>query len=415
MTILIIGILFFLAHALSLAFERYAVPDVLVLMILGIVAGPLTGILGPESFGKSGEVMSSIALVAILFEGGMSLELHRLGPTLRAALPLFILTFLASLGLTLLVALFLLHLEFLPALTLGCILASISPAVVLPLAKTLKLSRQAADRLTIETSLTDVFSIILVFTLSSAPANGSIEIGRMLGSMFSALVFAAIIGLVGSYVWLRSLDLVRRFPNTTLATFAFLFVIYGLSEFLGFSGAIAALAFGLGVANQPFGLVEKLRGKALPSLSSISPGEKSFFDEVIFLLKTFFFLYLGISMHFPGIFVLALGLGLTLAIYAGRILGARRLLPRDTDRRDAMYTSLMAPKGLASAVLAGLPLAAGMAGAAEIRDLTYMVIFLSIVITAVLVLLLEKTRVARLGSRIFHRFSMTGDGASQDC
>ena len=404
MAILTLGILFFLAHALSLLFEKTAVPDVLVLMLMGIVAGPVLGIVSPESFGEVGETMSSIALVAILFEGGMSLDLQRLGTTVKASLPVFLSTFLGSMALGALAGVFLLKLPLLPSLTFGCIIASISPAVALPLAKTLKLERSTTDRLTIETSLTDVFSIILVFTFTSAVGGANISVGRMLGSILSSLIFAAVIGLVASYVWLRMLSWVRKFPNTNLATFFFLFIVFGVSDFLGFSGAIASLAFGLGVANKPFAFVERMRGKELPPLSSIAEGERSFFDEIIFLLKTFFFVYLGISMRFASPVIIALGLGLVVAIYLLRFFSVRQLLPRETLRRDVRYSSIMAPKGLASAVLAGLPLAAGMAGAEEIRDAAYIIVFFSIVLTAALVTAFERTRLAGHFDRLLRGF-----------
>jgi hypothetical protein len=47
---------------------------------------------------------------------------------------------------------------------------------------------------------------------------------------------------------------------------------------------------------------------------------------------------------------------------------------------------MMAPKGLAAAVLAALPLQYGIAGGEVIRDTTYMVVLFSISLTAVLVM-----------------------------
>jgi cell volume regulation protein A len=46
----------------------------------------------------------------------------------------------------------------------------------------------------------------------------------------------------------------------------------------------------------------------------------------------------------------------------------------------------MAPKGLAAAVLATLPLEYGVAGGEVIRDTTYMVVLVSITLTALLVM-----------------------------
>jgi len=399
--ILVVGILFFLAHGFSLLFEKKAVPDVLLLMVIGIAVGPVLGLVSPADFGKSGAVMSDIALVLILFEGGMTLEIGSIRSTLRRALPLFLVTFVGSVAVAVAVGVFVLALPVLSAVTFGCILASISPAVVLPIAKGLGLSRETSDILVIESSLTDVFSVILVFTLISDKGSGGIAFGRMLGSMLSALVFAAFIGLVGSYIWLRLLKFVRRFPNTMLSTFAFLFIVYGFSQFLGFSGAIAALAFGLGLANKPFGIVQRMGIKMKMPDTRISSSEMAFFGEIIFIIRTFFFLYLGISIRFSGWVAVLIGLALTLAIYILRVAFSVVRPASGVPRRDLELVAVMAPKGLATAVLAGLPLAAGMAGAGLIRDYAYDVVLFSIVITAALAFLIKRGMLVGLLDRLF--------------
>jgi len=100
-TILVIGLLVFFAHFLSLQFSRTNIPDVLVLMLLGIVIGPLFGIVSPADFGKIGSLIATIALVVILFESGTSLDLNVLGKSLATtgwlSFACFILTIVVSL------------------------------------------------------------------------------------------------------------------------------------------------------------------------------------------------------------------------------------------------------------------------------------------------------------------------------
>jgi NhaP-type Na+/H+ or K+/H+ antiporter len=400
-SILVVGILFFVAHAFALLFEKKAIPDVLLLMVIGILVGPALHLTSPADFGKWGGIMSSIALVLILFEGGMTLEIGSIRSTLRRALPLFLVTFLGSIAISVVVGVFVMALPILSAVTFGCILASISPAVVLPIAKGLGLSRETSDVLVIESSLTDVFSVILVFTLISDKGAGGIAFGRMLGSMLSALVFAAFIGLVGSFVWLRLLNFVRRFPNTMLSTFAFLFIIYGFSQFLGFSGAIAALAFGLGLANKPFGIVKRMGIKMKLPDAKISESEMTLFGEIIFIIRTFFFLYLGISIRFSGLATIGFALAITVGIYILRIAFTLVKPAVGAKRRDLEFISIMAPKGLATAVLAGLPIAAGMAGADLMREYAYDVVLFSILLTAALAFLIKRGILVGVLDRLF--------------
>ena len=75
MAISIIGVavLFFLGHALGWFFEKTKIPDLLILMIIGYMMGPVFGFLTEESFGQSGKLISTVALVVILYQGGLSL------------------------------------------------------------------------------------------------------------------------------------------------------------------------------------------------------------------------------------------------------------------------------------------------------------------------------------------------------
>src|SRR5262245_36526636 len=73
-TILFIGLIVFLAHFFVALFRKTKVPDVLWLTLLGLLLGPVTHEVRPESFGQAGSVISTIALVLILFESGMTLD-----------------------------------------------------------------------------------------------------------------------------------------------------------------------------------------------------------------------------------------------------------------------------------------------------------------------------------------------------
>ncbi|MFZ5524155.1 MAG: hypothetical protein ACOY9D_08765 [Pseudomonadota bacterium] len=73
-TILVIGLMGFLAHFLTLQFRKTNIPDVLVL--IGILIGPALGIVTPEDFGKIGSLIATIALVQIFTQG--TVELGRL-------------------------------------------------------------------------------------------------------------------------------------------------------------------------------------------------------------------------------------------------------------------------------------------------------------------------------------------------
>ena len=62
--------------------------------------------------------------------------------------------------------------------------------------------------------------------------------------------------------------------------------------------------------------------------------------------------------------------------------------------KDVSIMSVMVPKGLAAVVLASIPLQQGVVGGELIKNITYGVVLLSIVMTAFFVLLIDKTKLA---------------------
>ena len=254
-TILIIGLMVFFSHFLSLQFSKTNIPDVLVLMLVGIVIGPMLGIVTPEDFGKIGSLIATIALVVILFEGGTSLNLDVLGKSLGTTGLLAMISFVLTAAIIAAIGFFMLGLSLLAAILLGVTLGNTSSAVVIPMVNSLRMSDKPGTVLVLESALTDVLSIVGVFALLQIHTQGGVEPGRLVGSVLASLLFAAVIGVMGGIGWLLVLGKVRDFPNTISSTLAYVFIVYGLTEMLRFSGAIAALALGISLTNfQKFNL-----------------------------------------------------------------------------------------------------------------------------------------------------------------
>jgi len=398
-TILIIGMLVFFAHFLSLQFSRTNIPDVLVLMLLGILIGPLLGVVAADDFGKIGSLIATIALVVILFESGTSLDLNVLGKSLATTGWLSFGCFILTFAVVAIVGYLALDLGILPAMLLGITVGGTSSAVVIPMVHALKLGEKATTVLVLESALTDVLCIVGVFALLQVYTQDDVAAGRLVGGVIAALVFAAVIGFIGGIGWLLVLGKVRDFPNTISSTLAYVFIVYGATEGLGFSGAIAALSLGVTLTNfEKFGLnrIQQLDRQLEP----LNQTDITFYREAVFLLKTYFFIYLGISIHFGAIQVALVAISMVFLIYALRLLLTRFIFRgSEFDLRDSALTAIMAPKGLAAAVLASLPLQYGVVGGEVIRDVTYMVVLVSITLTALLVIAYPAPLMQRLFAR----------------
>jgi NhaP-type Na+/H+ or K+/H+ antiporter len=402
--ILSVGLLIFVGHFLADLFQRTKVPDVLILMLAGIAIGPALGLVTPADFGKVGGVFTTLALIVILFEGGIHLNVRHLATAATDTLAVTLATFaLTALTLAFL-ADWLLPVDFAAAMLIGTILGGTSSVVVVPLLRVLNLGPRPGTVLFLESALTDVLVIVLTLGLMQALASrqgdaaggfGGVAMAAAVGQSF---LIAALIGAAGAFVWSAILDRVRRVPNTVFTTFAYVFILFGTAELLGYSGAIAALVFGVAVANFP-NIPERLLGRLFTfRLAAFAEYERAFFAEAVFLVKTFFFVFLGVSMTFGDWLAVTAGLLLAAAAFVGRALVVRLLGPREMGRRDATLMIALIPKGLAAAVMASLPLQMGLPGGALVQSTVYAAVFFSIVLCAGLVFAAERGLLTPFGA-----------------
>ncbi len=406
--LLMLGLFYFAAHGLSIIFKVTRVPDVLILVFAGILIGPLLNLATVEDFGRMGSVMTVVALAVILFESGTSLRLTSLGKSLGSTVSITFVTAFATVMVLALLSLPFLGGDWGLAFLTGAMLCGTSSAVVIPMVQSLKMGDKAGTVLVIESALTDVICIVLTFALVESMVSGGISVYGISGQVAKSLGFAAIVGVLGGLFWLKVWNQVRKLPNSIFTTIAFAFVLYGLAEAMGISGAIANLAFGITLANLP-GLF------AQAQLPSISETESRFFQEIVFLLKTFFFVYLGVSIHIDDPVVVGVACIIVGLIYFLRLWITRFLLPKDdVTLDDAIITSVMVPKGLAPAVLVSLVMQKGIERAEVIQAIVYSVIILSIVFTAALIPLARRGKLGSIYKRVLAPFQGQLGAAAED-
>lgn len=424
-SIVLIGGLVFLAHLFEFIFSRTRIPDVLWLLLIGVALGPASHLLSPAAFGVVGPAFVAITLVLILFESGLSLQWARLRRALPGTLALSSFSFVGEALVLGAAAWGLSPLGAFRSFLLGAILAGNSPTVIVPLAKGLGLEARTRDILFLESAFGDVISIVLALALLDFHANGW---GRwpITGAHFLLGFGAAVlIGGIGGVAWSMALRKTRGLQNPMFTTPAFVFVLYGGAELLHANGAIAALAFGVVLANigdrtrraanspqaasvgaaptkgGPSAIQAILRG-TVPAVG-LNEAEMVFLGEIIFLLKTFFFVYIGLSIRFTDLGWLLFGGLLTLMLLIPRIPAVALTLRHRASTRDASMAACMVPKGLAAAVLAELLVQQQVAGAQTLQSIVYAVIFFGVVITSILVFLVNQPAGARAMAWVLRR------------
>lgn len=388
LTIIVLGLLIFLSHVFNELFDKTKIPNVLLLLLIGIVIGPVSGVITSDFFGELGSVFTTITLIVILFESGSVLNFKEIKKAIGSATVLTMVNFFVTVVLTSYISQWVLNLDVLSSIFIGAIVGGTSSAVVIPMVKQLKMGEKSSSILILESALSDVLCLVVGLALLDGIAIGVVSVEMVLSKMWKAFVFAIAIGLVSGFAWSALIGRIRSVKNSMFTNLAFVFILYGVVELLSLNGGIAVLSFGILLGNIEG--VSKSKGfRKIFTFDSMgfNPNEKDFFSEIVFIMQTYFFVYVGISIQFGSLSIYATGFFIVLLIILFRIPGAFFLTGGGISKPEKTIMSVMTPKGLVPAVLASLPLQRGLANGEIILDLGYSIVLFSIVICSLLVII----------------------------
>lgn len=415
-TVIFFGLLIFCAHLFSYWFRKKRIPDVLMLMGIGIVIGPVLGLVtADEDLEAIGPVFSYLTLVFIMLDSGIDMSIDSLRRYWQGMVQVTMFSFVISLGMAAVVARFL-GFEWQSAFLMGSMIAGTGASIVIPLVNQMKVSDKTRTVLILESAISALLSIVVALSLMESFKMGQMRVGALLGTVLASLVLALLLGVLGGVLWAGFLERIRHLQNSMFITPAFVFVLYGITESLGYSGAISVLAFGIVLGNTEyfeFSFLKKFHQKH--QMRTLEPHEKTFYKELVFVFKTFFFVYIGICIPFSDLTTLLWGFIVAASLFVVRF-AIIAIVGKGETTADKWTVSMLIPKGLASAVLAPMPeqinLHVGyelIPGATMIKNVTYAVIFFSVIITSLLVLGTRRYLVESDGSK---SKGTVGDGIS---
>ena len=384
-----IGLLIFGAHLFNGLFKFTKIPNVLILLVIGIIIGPVIGLVKEAHFGSVGPIFTSITLILILFESGTHLKIGELVKSIGSAFLLTLFNFIASAAIgTFIAYTFFSNIDLMGAAFFGVIIAGTSSAVVIPIIKQLKMNEKGYTTLMLESALSDVLCLVIGLALLQAMKEGVFEVKAILNTIWKSFLIAALIGFLGGFIWSIIIRFTRIIENSKFMNLAFVFIVYGITEYLKLNGGIAVLIFGITLGNA-YLLQHTFLKKVFPA-KELRKNEKDFFSELVFILSTFFFVYVGICMQFGNISVYLLGLLIVGLIIIVRPISIKLLVRSEMSFKDLSIMSVMTPKGLVPAILASIPIQYGITGGESIQMLSFAVVLLSILICSILVIILSQ-------------------------
>ncbi|MBN2053101.1 cation:proton antiporter [Candidatus Woesearchaeota archaeon] len=397
-----VGLIIVFGFFAEFMFKKVGVPDILFLVLLGFLIGPHAfGWVQPEAIAAFAPVFTTFALLFLLFEGALSIDLKSFARGLLSGSSISLFNFIIS-AVTVTAILALLKFDFLLSLLIGCALGGVSSAFVMPLLKQLKPNGKVYTMLALESAITDVFTIVFALTIMQLIQVNVFSFKNVMSQIISLFAVAGLIGIIGASLWIFLDKKVFKEHKSFMSTIAFLLILYFITEFLGGNGAIAALFFGLvlsnskqlgsiivGIRNKP----DKSNGNGEEKKSSeeetaknsitivaLSEEEHRFYSQISFFLKIFFFVYIGLLLNINNSKAIMIG-----GLLALTILGARNLsllITRKMDKQDKSLINSIFARGLAAAAVIQIVFENGILTDPLLLDITYFFIVTTILLSS---------------------------------
>jgi len=371
------GVTIFLGVAGEAFFKKTGIPDVAFLMILGVIIGPVLGLIQPEAVIQIVPYFAALALIIIMFDGGLNLDIRTMVRTAHFAVLIAILGFGLSMAIVAMLAHYALGWEWLDSILLASIVGGSSSIIVFGLVRKLRVSEETKSMLSFESAMTDILSTIVAFILFEAVLLGQFNLDTLGVTVGKAVAVGLVLGLGVGMPWMYVTTKLGNAQHSYMLTLGILFVLYFLAQSFGESGALTALVFGLMLGNRHH-LSGYLKFK-LPNIST----DDSMHNQLTFLVRSFFFVFVGLLASFGQIEYLVFGIIATVAIYVGRILVTKVSLTKRFSFLDRKVTSVMIPRGLAAAVLATFPLTLGLPNGEAYPQIVFVIIMVSVIITTI--------------------------------
>ncbi|MBS3103280.1 cation:proton antiporter [Candidatus Woesearchaeota archaeon] len=296
--ILILGIVILIGFIGKFFFNKTRIPESVFLMLIGILLGPVFNVVSGKFFIDNASFLISLALVVVLLDSGLTLNISKALKNAPTALIFTILVMLSTVAIVSAVTVLFFGWPLINGIFLGIIGSGTTTITITHLVEKLSVGKNTKTLLVLESIVNDItlitaVSILISFVLSDS---GKVSIFKVI---FNELVISVILGVAFALIW--AYVFLRYIHGNKLAyvfTLGIAFIIFDGVEFFGFNGAIAVLIFSLALGNYS-ALVSKLKAYSkilIPIKADISI-VRGINTEITFIMRTLFFVFLGVIFN----------------------------------------------------------------------------------------------------------------------
>lgn len=368
--IYLLSLILLLALFLSRLSNRVGIPGLVLFIGLGMVLG--SDITGWVYFDNAqvARFIGAVALIVILFEGGLQTEWASVKPALLPAGTLASLGVIGTAAILGYAAHLILDIPVIEGMLLGSIVGSTDAAAVFATLGPRRISERVKRTVEAESAMNDPMAIFLTVLLLSVMSPESPSVG----SFFGLLIWQAVTGIcLGLGVGIGAVKVIRhlRFGEAVLYPAFFLsvsLITFSIASLISSSGYLAVYILGIVIGNAPI----PLRHSVL-----------RFHESVSWFAHVAVFTMLGLLV-FPSQLIPLIGIGILITLvlmFVARPLAVWIFtLGMRFSWREKVFISWAGLRGVVPVVLATYPFLAGY----DKSDLVFNAVFF-VVITSALV------------------------------
>jgi len=297
--LILISSTLFLGYVSGLFYSRTKIPDIIWLLAFGILLGPVLNYFDSALFVTLSPMMSIVALCIILFDAGINVDVRAIMETMHKSLVLSFTTFAVTVVVVGYALYYLMPGDFtlLQAMLFGSMVGGTSTVTVLGILGGLEqiLSDLGDVKiiLMMESVISDPLCIVTAMTFIRMIMLPGVSFQDGVKDIFFTFAVSSLIGFGVGLAWAQVLNLLHRRPFNYIMTIATLFPTYIIAESVAGHGAgpVSALTFGLSLTNYQY-LMRGLGGRGRVRVDKRKLRE--FHEEITFLIKSFFFVFIGL-------------------------------------------------------------------------------------------------------------------------
>jgi potassium/hydrogen antiporter len=365
--------------------QKLRIPDVALLLLVGILIGPeALGLIDIKADTALNQILLLFGASYILFDGGASVRFNVIKQIWITVVIIATAGVLITGAVTALAARFVLDAPWMVAALLGATLASTDPATLVPIFRQVQIRSRVAQMVVSESAFNDATGAIITFgILSAATGTG----GFSLTWLVLHLLREAVIGIAAGAVlgYLAALLIVHErwaflMEYAPVVTVMAVIGAYFAADGLGASGFMAVFVFGMMLGNRA-SLGFKMAASETRNLDQ-------FVETTAFIMRLFIFILLGCQVDF-GLMNQYLWSGIIVVVifmFVARPLTVFLCALPDQRARwrfsEMLFMCWTRETGVIPAALAGILLGIKAPGSRMIASVTFIAIFMTILIQA---------------------------------